>query len=156
MDRNNDGGRTGGRTTASAVSRQRAVSPRGEKGATLVESALVFTLFLFIVFGVMDFGRLVFAFNFVAYGAREGTRYASVRGSGSGRAVQASDVRSYVARQAVALDSSRLTVNTTWSPDNSPGSTVRVDVSYTYRPMLGILLPGSVNIGSRSQMVISQ
>jgi Flp pilus assembly protein TadG len=135
---------------------KRAGSPRGEKGATLVESALVFTLFVFVVFGIMDFGRLVFAFNFVAYGAREGTRYASVRGSASGRAVLASDVKSYVARQAVALDSSKLTVNTTWSPNNSPGSTVKVNVSYSYKPMLGILLPGAVSIGSKSQMVISQ
>jgi Flp pilus assembly protein TadG len=121
-----------------------------------VESALVFALFVFIVFGIMDFGRLVFAFNFVAYAAREGTRYASVRGASSGHAAQASDVKTYVAGQAVALDSSKLTVNTTWSPNNQPGSTVKVNVSYTYQPMAGIALPGAVSISSASQTAISQ
>jgi Flp pilus assembly protein TadG len=127
-----------------------------ERGNAILESALVFNLFIVIVLAVIEFGFAVYAFNFVSYAAREGTRYASVRGANSGHPAQASDVSSYVAGEAIALNSSKLTVTTTWSPDNNPGSIVKVTVSYTYVPLLSLIVPNSFKITSTSQMVISQ
>ncbi len=126
------------------------------KGATLVESALAFNVLLFVLFGAMEFGQLGYAFNFVAYAAREGTRYASVRGQTSVHPAQASDVQNYVKAQAIALDSSKLTVTTTWNPNNNPGSTVTVNVTYSYSPMLNFVLHKSLTVGSTSKTVISQ
>jgi hypothetical protein len=47
-------------------------------GQGLVEFALVFPIFLFLLFGMFDIGRAVFAFNEVTNAAREGVRIAIV------------------------------------------------------------------------------
>jgi Flp pilus assembly protein TadG len=127
-----------------------------ERGSSLVESALVINLFLLLVFGIMDFGRAVYAYNFVSYAARVGARYASVRGSSSGHAAQATDVQATVTHQAIALDAARLTVTTTWTPDNKPGSVVSVRVAYTYRPMITFIMSSPLSIASTSKLIISQ
>src|SRR5437660_8183268 len=65
---------------------------RTQKGSALMESAFVFTAFMVIIFGIMDWGRMMLANNFVSYAAREGARYAIVHGSSSPHPAQASDV----------------------------------------------------------------
>jgi TadE-like protein len=53
-----------------------------QRGASTLEFAFVLTLILFpLMFGVIDFSRALYAYHWVAYAAREGTRWASVRGS---------------------------------------------------------------------------
>lgn len=49
---------------------------KGQRGATLVEFALVATVFLILVFGILDFARLLQSWVTVQHAAREGTRYA--------------------------------------------------------------------------------
>jgi Flp pilus assembly protein TadG len=53
----------------------------GERGTTLVEYAIVLTILLTFIFGVMDFSRYLYVYHFAADAAREATRYAAVRGS---------------------------------------------------------------------------
>ena len=138
--------------------RTTAGSPRfaSQRGNTLLESALVIQVFVLLVFGAIEFGRLIYTYNFIAYAAREGTRYASVRGNDSGHPASASAVSTYVKGEAIALKSANITVTTTWSPDNHAGSVVRVKVSYTYAPLLRFILPNSLSLASTSQTVISQ
>jgi len=50
-----------------------------EKGTTLFEFAIVITLLLMLMFGIVDFARALYAYHFVANAAREASRYASVR-----------------------------------------------------------------------------
>jgi Flp pilus assembly protein TadG len=52
-----------------------------EQGSAMVEFALVLTILLTLMFGVMDFSRALYAYHFLSNAAREATRYASVRGS---------------------------------------------------------------------------
>lgn len=52
-----------------------------QRGSSLVEYALVLTVMLLFVFGIIDFARAVYAYHFVANAAREATRYAMVRSS---------------------------------------------------------------------------
>jgi Flp pilus assembly protein TadG len=55
---------------------------RTERGAAAVEAALMLSLIILpLIFGIMDFSRAMYAYHFVAYAAREGSRWASVRGS---------------------------------------------------------------------------
>lgn len=49
------------------------------RGQSLVEFALVFPLFILLVFGLIDIGRLVFVSNSLAEAAREGARWGSVQ-----------------------------------------------------------------------------
>lgn len=56
----------------------RRPAARGASGQTLVEFALVIPLFVFLVLGVVDFGRAVYAYNTIANAARVGARVAAV------------------------------------------------------------------------------
>ncbi len=53
---------------------------RGERGQSLVEFTIVIPIFLAMLFGIFDLGRVVWANNSLAQAAREGARYAIVRG----------------------------------------------------------------------------
>ena len=54
-------------------------SRRNERGAALVEFAIVATIFLTVLFGVLEFGRLFWTHNALKDAARRGARYAIVR-----------------------------------------------------------------------------
>lgn len=58
-------------------SRHSGGSPRGQ---TLVEFALVMPIFLMLLIGIFDLGRVVWANDTLASAAREGVRYAIVHG----------------------------------------------------------------------------
>src|SRR6266700_6705882 len=55
-------------------------SRRDDTGQGLVEFALVIPIFLVMLFGVVDFGRVIWARNSLENAAREGARYAIVHG----------------------------------------------------------------------------
>jgi Flp pilus assembly protein TadG len=52
---------------------------KSERGAALVEFAIVATVFLSVMFGVLEFGRMFWTHNALRDAARRGVRYASVR-----------------------------------------------------------------------------
>jgi Flp pilus assembly protein TadG len=62
----------------------RSVRLNDERGATLVEFALVLIIFMTILFGIVGFGHALYAYHFVSHAAREAARYAAVRGSTCG------------------------------------------------------------------------
>ena len=49
-----------------------------ERGSTLVEFSIAATVFLFVMFAVIEFGRAVWTHNALADAARRGARYAVV------------------------------------------------------------------------------
>ncbi len=46
-----------------------------EEGQGLLEFSLIFTLLMMLLFGIIDFSRIFFAYGTMSHGAREGTRY---------------------------------------------------------------------------------
>jgi Flp pilus assembly protein TadG len=52
---------------------------KNERGAALVEFAIVATVFLSVMFGVIEFGRLFWTHNALRDAARRGVRYAATR-----------------------------------------------------------------------------
>jgi Flp pilus assembly protein TadG len=48
------------------------------RGAALLEFALLLSLLLILLFGIIDFGRVLFTANNLTAAAREGARYAAV------------------------------------------------------------------------------
>jgi Flp pilus assembly protein TadG len=115
----------------------------------MVEFAIVSVIFLFLLFGVVEFGRAVWIKNSINAGAREGARYAAVRGSTSGRPATADSVSAYVATK---IPVSPLIVSATWPDGNDPGDAVQVRVRYVYRPLISI--PFADTLSSVSKMVI--
>ena len=58
-------------------------NPSLQQGASSLEFAFVLILILFpLMFGIIDFSRALYAYHWVSYAAREGSRWASVRGTG--------------------------------------------------------------------------
>lgn len=52
---------------------------RNERGAALIEFTIVATIFFTAMFGVLEFGRLLWTHNALRDAARRGARYATVR-----------------------------------------------------------------------------
>ncbi|MGA2215083.1 MAG: TadE/TadG family type IV pilus assembly protein [Bryobacteraceae bacterium] len=129
---------------------------RSQGGSAILETALSILCYFLIVFGMIEFSQATYAWNFVSYAARNATRYASVHGATSQSIATAQDVTNVVVAQAVALNSSNLTVTTTWSPNNQPGSIVQVQVSYVYNPLLILVFRSAQTFSSTSKMVILQ
>lgn len=128
-----------------------------QRGDTLIELSLSFLLFFTMLCAVMEFGRAVCAYNVLAGAAREGARYAIVHGSASGSPATNTDIQTVVRRWAIGLDSSSVNVTTTWASGNGPGAPVLVTVQYTLSSLTNFIPGiGSMTLGSRSQMVISQ
>ena len=126
---------------------------RGQRGSAIVEFTLVALLFFSLVFGLVEFGRALFAYSTIASAAREGVRYATVHGSESKHPATADDISAYVRTKAVGLHN--VVVAVMWLPTNAPGSTVRVQVRYTFTTLLPRLLAfKTIPMSSTSFMVI--
>ncbi len=135
-----------------AVGRRVLTLRRDERGAELVEFALISIVFFMLVFGVMEFGRAIWIYGTVAHVAREGTRFAIVRGSDSGRTATPADVEAYVQGRAAGMTG--LTVTTTWDdPSKDPGTVVQVQRDFD--PALPLVSLGPLTLSATSRMVIA-
>ncbi len=124
-------------------------------GQAYVEFALCAVVLLMLIFTIVNFSFAIYAYNFVSYAAREGTRYAAVRGSANSTPASTSDVSNFVLAEAYGLRSDNLTVTTTWNPNNSPGSVVKVQVQYSLTLIVPFMQLAPLSLTSTSQMVIS-
>jgi Flp pilus assembly protein TadG len=136
-----------------AVTNRRA---RRQRGSQLTEVALVTIPFFTLVLGIIAGGYLVFLYDSTAFMAQQGARWASVRGSTSSSPATAASVQTYVDSQGAGLAPGSLTVATTWSPNNNPGSTVTVQVSYAATPLAALAFPQALTISSSSSTTISK
>jgi hypothetical protein len=127
----------------------------------LVESALSATLFFTLLFGIVGWSMVIWAYVYTGHAAREASRWASMRGSKSGVTTVQQDVVDFVkgtpAKPAptLGLNPANITVSATWSPANeNPGGTVTVTVSCAIPR--GIPFIPTVNVSSTSVMTIVQ
>ena len=120
------------------------------RGSTLIEFALVMFLVMWVIFGCIEFNRMVLVYTALGNAARAGVRYAIVHGSkrtgvgdpastqGDPSAVVAK-VRQYAS--ASLLNSNAVAVTVTYlGGSNEPGSLVTVSLTYRYDPFIGLPL----------------
>ncbi len=127
-------------------------------GQSTVEFALTSLIIIPMLFAMIDVGVYFWIDTTLANAVREGTHYASVHGSqssapsgpGNDSAI-ISDVNSHIAGLP---NPANLTVQATWSPNNSPGSTVTVQATYQWHPFSAILWNGTLTIQEDSTMTI--
>lgn len=125
------------------------------RGQAMVEFAIVATVTLTLIFGIIQAALALYAYSFVSYAARAGVRYAMVRGTNSGSPATNSSVQTYVQGLAVALNTSSLTVATTWTPNENQGSIVTVKVSYAFAPLVALVWSTTLNMSSTAQGLVS-
>ena len=153
---------------------QRRSALFGEDGSALIETALSLVLLLIVVTGIMEIGWLLYTYHFISDAAREGTRYAIVRGSSCAAAgslctdVSQTDIQNYIENLGfLGINSGNMTVTATWpnagaactpsaSPCNNPGNLVKVTVAYKFPLSIPFVKASTINMSSTSEMVISQ
>jgi Flp pilus assembly protein TadG len=85
-----------------------------ERGTAVVETALVLGVFLLLMFGIMDFGRLLYTYHLVDNAARLGTRFAVVHGAACANTTRVSpdpwpcpadgtEIQNYVRQQSILM-----------------------------------------------------
>jgi Flp pilus assembly protein TadG len=142
---------------------------RSERGASLPETAIVMGVVLALLFAIIDFGRAMYTYASVAQLARQGARWAIVRGAQCTQldhcGAVSTDVQTFVQGQSIGVMSANsISVTATWPPSGcptglpakSPGCIVIVTVSYPFSFMLPFLPTRQFVMSSTSQMIISQ
>ncbi|QFU21116.1 pilus assembly protein [Shewanella eurypsychrophilus] len=135
-----------------------------QKGVAAVEAAIVAPIFFLLLFAILDGARMIFAYGAVAHAAREGVRYAVVRGAEAGddlRRVGDSPttdekIEAHVLLRAQPLEQIR--VITTWEEDanqlkdQSAGRVVQVQIQHDFEPVSPFL--PAITLTSTSRTVI--
>ena len=133
----------------------RARRKNGEKGQALVEFALLFPIFLLLLFAIIDFGMGFYSWITVTNAAREGARLGVVMATSQqieDRVYQTADLPN---------ESTQMTVTVT-NAQGSPGTSEVVVVDYDYdliTPLAGIVsfvsgntLGPTLNLSSTADM----
>ena len=136
---------------------------RSERGNTVVEAALVLTLFIMLFLCMADVARMVYAYNEMPYLAREGARYAAVHGANSSSPLNYGQVITHIENVAPGVVTGQLTVSvngttsstSTIALGSSPAE-VTVVATYTLNPMVKWVLNGSTNVSGQSIMEFAQ
>lgn len=136
-----------------------------ESGGTLVETAISLSLLFLLVFGILEGSLAVYSYHYLSHAARQGARYAMVRGASWGSAcsdytdagctASASQISQYVENLGFpGIDGTQITVTVQCAASsgsgfgalgaygsscNAAGSEVQVTVSYPFSvPIAGI------------------
>lgn len=137
----------------------------GIRGQALVEFAIATSIFLTLMFAMVDFGRALFAYDGVAQAARVGTRYAIVDTpkppsdcSVSGGTCQTTILNAIVSK--TGIDQTKVTPTITFggtlptcATQPTVGCYVNIRLAYQFN-FLALPL-AATNLSSTSQMVIS-
>lgn len=106
---------------------------RSQKGQSLVEFVLLLPVFVFLLFGIMEFGRLWETMNVLTSAAREGARIAAVTSP------SVSQVTNAAQNVLTSANIQNVSINVT-----GPNATdeIIVTVSCNYIPITGAIVPG--------------
>ncbi len=151
-------------------------------GSAIVEMALSSSVLFAMFFGMFEMSMASYTYHYVSDAAREGSRYAIVRGSTSctntpgltGCDANSDTIAAYVKGLGYpGINSTQyMTVTTTWytpsttqpttwtlctvAPCNAPKNLVKVVVLYAFPLSIPFVPAQTINVGSTSQMVVAQ
>jgi Flp pilus assembly protein TadG len=108
-----------------------------ERGSAIVETAIVLVVALMLVFGIIDFGRLMYTYHTIASMARQGARWAIVRGATCGQ-----NAANYGASQSYCSPSG----NTTGCANSDQCASATDIQTYVQSLPIGVINPSSVTV----------
>jgi hypothetical protein len=149
-----------------------------QRGSAILEFAYTMVIAFVLIFAMIDFARALYSYHFISEAAREGTRFASVRGalcsnSANPCPAQSDDIVAFV-KQLVpdGIDPTQVNVIPLWPANgepvcgtNYPGCPVQVQVTYKFSFIFPFdfyklppisFLANSILMSSTSEMVISR
>jgi Flp pilus assembly protein TadG len=138
--------------------------PGSRPGAYLVELALVVTIFVMVLFGILEYSRLVYVRQVVMNASREGARYAVANVTDT---TVVSDTTAFVKTKMCGLDSQTSYYNCQVYLSDSSGTNIgaagtatfgqyiAVQIDYDYTPNLPTLLrlSSTIRITARDLML---
>ncbi|HEY0780383.1 MAG TPA: TadE/TadG family type IV pilus assembly protein [Gemmatirosa sp.] len=112
---------------------------RDERGAALVEFAIVVPMLLVLVLAIVDFGRMMAVSGGLAAAVRDGARYAATSANPSD-ATQQSNIKARVINAFQAFGGPAIqTSNIAITVDNSAGNVTVAVSGYTYQPLTPVM-----------------
>ena len=122
-------------------------------GQSLVEFALLVPILMLIMVGVVDLGRVYYAYLTVVNSAREGARYGATHPNAGTTAIQNQAKRE---AQGSGIDPSSLTVRSVNYPEGCNwGSPIQVTVGYPFRMITSYIFGGTtIQLQSTAEMPI--
>jgi hypothetical protein len=135
-------------------------------------------ILLTFLFGVMEGAFAIYSYHFISEAAREGTRYAIVRGSLAGPLpcsapgpptciAQSADIQTYVKGLGFpGINPGNMTVAPAWSvypnskscpatgPCNSPGNLITITVTYSFPLTVPFIPAHTYAMSSQAAMII--
>jgi len=135
-----------------------------EDGSALVEFSITVSVLMTFVLALMQICVAFYSYGLISDYAREGTRYASVRGvsclNGSGNSCTATttSVTNYVKGLGLPnIGGGTINVTTTYPDGNeNAGSRVKVAITYTVPISLPLVPKNSITLQTSSEMYILQ
>jgi Flp pilus assembly protein TadG len=128
---------------------------KNERGAEIVEFALVLPFLILMCLGVIEFGRIYYAYNILTKAVRDGARYAAtsrIRSDGTFSSTIVARTRRLVVFGNVNGSGSRIlpnlqTTQVNVTPLTSGGQQyVTVGVAYPYSPLFSLIIPTSLTL----------
>jgi Flp pilus assembly protein TadG len=127
---------------------------RNRAGAAAVEFALLLAPFLMVIFGIIELGTYGMDQQALLESVHAGVRYAVVHGSKSNSPATTSSLQAMVQNGNGVLTPSSVSVTVTFSPNNNPGSTVKIVATYTWSSIVPLLNLSSATITATSVSTI--
>lgn len=124
------------------------------RGTAALEVALTLPIFLGVCLGIAELGLYVAQQQALTEAVFAGERYAIVHGSQSSSPASASTILTQVQNNCGMLAPGNISVSVTFSPNNSPGSTVAIVATYPWTPLFTLFYLPSVTITARSDATI--
>jgi Flp pilus assembly protein TadG len=131
---------------------------RGRRRAqAAVEFALVMPLFLLIVAGTIEFGRIFFSYAQLLQAAQDGARYGAILQKAD------SDVTARVKQLAPGGNSDTVSIATTVSPTSNAsvasalrtrGNVLRVSAQHQHRPLVPVIRLPTISLTATASMVV--
>lgn len=114
---------------------------RKESGSTTVEFAMVGMGFIFLMVGVLEFGRLAWTANVVDYAVDEAARYASLHQGASD-----ADIEEHARNMLSSLFVPASALSVTVSNETASGvDFIAITGSYNFTSMTSTILPASLS-----------
>jgi TadE-like protein len=116
-----------------------------QRGGSLAETALIMAALLALIFGIIDFGRLIYTYEWMTNVAQKAVRWGTVRGTGCsildhcnvGLNTHSSYVPTWIVGQDVGIvNPAGLGITCDYGHQGVPGSSIVCSVTYTFHFLL--------------------
>jgi len=138
---------------------------RLRRGQATVEFALILPVFLLILAGSIEFGRVFWSYGLLLQAAQEGARQGAVLGSATSDTTITTTTQQTAAKGGLTLSTTDVIISATCSytsnttitaANRTRGNVLTVQTRYRFTPLIPFLPMASLNLSPSSSMEIEQ